>query len=479
VIGVEHHRAHLASAFFASPFDEAACCAVDGFGDFVSTSQAWGHGTALDIQRRVWFPHSLGALYTAITQYLGFADYGDEYKVMALAASGGPSLIPEMRRLVTLKGDGDFALDLSAFRHWSEGAAMEWSGGYPTLDPLYGPGLEDRFGARRLPGSPLEARHRDVARALQAVFEGTLLHILDALQARTRSPRLCLAGGCALNAVANGAIRRRTPFRELFVPPAAGDDGTAVGAALDVWYRVSGTGARAGPLSDAALGPSHDASAGEAALAGLGPADAYDVEVMPTMRDTAVAAAELIAGGAIVGWYQGRSEWGARALGNRSIVADPRRSEMRDRINRVVKVREDFRPLAPSVLWEAYGDYFEGAPDPFMTQAVTVRPDRRAAIPAVTHIDGTARVHAVTRAANPPYYALIEAVGERTGVPVVLNTSFNEREPIIDTPAQAVDCFVRTGLDALVIDHVVIRRVSASARAGGARAGPERAVTRA
>jgi carbamoyltransferase len=454
---VEHHQAHLASAFLASPYAEAACCAVDGFGDFVSTSAGVGRGTTIAIERRVFFPHSLGVLYTAVTQYLGFPAYGDEFKVMALAAYGRRSLVPVLRRLITLTPDGGFALDLTYFRHAGEGAAMEWEAGYPSLASLYAPALEALLGPRRLPGETLTERHRDIACAVQAVFEDALMHVLAALWERTRLPQLCLAGGCALNAVANARIPERTRFREVFVPPAAGDDGTAVGAALDVWHRIAGA-PRASVLHDAAYGPDHTEAEIAAAVERLEGDGSFAVVRLSDAGATGMAA-DIVAGGGIVGWYQGRSEWGARALGNRSIVADPRCREVRDRINALVKGREAFRPLAPSILWDAFGDYFDGVPDAFMTRVASIRPERCAAIPAVAHVDGTARVHAVRREANPAFYRLIEAFGARSGVPILLNTSFNESEPIVDTPAQAVDCFVRTGIDALVMESSVIRRV--------------------
>lgn len=455
---VEHHRAHLASAVLTSPFEEAACCAIDGFGDFVSTSVGIGRAGSITILGRVHFPHSLGLLYTAIAQYLGFEEYGDEYKVMALAGYGGRRLVPTMQQLVTLTANGGFRLSLEYFRHWSDGATMEWDDGYPSIAAVYTPALEALLGPRRRPGEPLERRHQDVAHAVQTVFEDAVMHVLRALWDRTQLTDLCLAGGCALNAVANAQIPARTPFRRVFVPPAAGDDGTAVGAALDLSGRLAWrAGARA--LPGAALGPGHDVAAVEAAIGTLDGDDRFAVERLGSVEAVAEAAAESMAAGRIVAWYEGRSEWGARALGQRSIVADPSPPGMRDRINRAVKGREAFRPLAPSVLWDAFDTYFEGVRDPFMTRVARVRPEWRGALAAVTHVDGTARVHAVARAASPAYHRLIEAFAARTKLPVILNTSFNEREPIVDTPAQAVACFRRAGIDVLVLDRTIVRRV--------------------
>jgi carbamoyltransferase len=460
---VEHHPAHLASAFYVSPFEEAAVCALDGFGDFVSTSSAVGRGATLAMGQRVYFPHSLGMLYLAVTQYLGFPRYGDEYKVMALAAYGRPDLAPELRRVLRLVPDGGFELDLAFFRHAADGARMTWDGGEPHIEPVYTPRLPELLGPARDPQGPVEPRHEAIAASLQAVFEDAAFHVLRALHRRARSPRLCLAGGCALNSVMNGKIRQRTPFREVYVQPAAADDGTALGAAFAVWHRSASR--RSDFVMDHAYwGPefgSHavqaaiDARAGELARAGFAARPIADPEHL-TAR-----VAQRIADGQVVGWFQGRMEWGARALGNRSIVADPRRRDMREIINAKVKRREAFRPLAPSILDEALDDFFVGAvPDPFMVQVQAVRPEKREVIPAVTHVDGTARVHAVTRHANALYWQLLKAFEKLTGVPVLLNTSFNESEPIVHRPEDALDCFLRTRMDALVLGHTLVAPVT-------------------
>ena len=453
---VEHHQAHLASAFFASSFDEAACCALDGFGDFVSTSVAVGRGRSLDVLGRVFFPHSLGIMYTAVTQYLGFSSYGDEFKVMALAAHGRPAYVPELRRLVRLSDRGGFELDLRYFRHWSTGAPMEWDGGAPSISRLYTPELESLLGPPRQVEQALTARSANLACSLQAVFEECVFHVLGSLWEQTRLPRVCIAGGCALNGVATGKVRALSHFREVFVPPAAADDGTALGAAQYVWHQVL-AGARGPGIRHAYWGSGYDEAEMRDAFSGLG--DDCEVVTYRSVVDAARAAAVLIAQGDVVGWYQGRGEWGARALGNRSIVADPRRPEVRERINSRMKGREPFRPFAPSVTVEALDDYFVNAyADPFMTQVFEVRPDKRDVIPAVTHVDGTARVHAVRRADNAAFYELIEAFEGLTGVPVLLNTSLNEHEPIVDTPRQALDCFDRAGLDAMVMGTTLLRR---------------------
>jgi carbamoyltransferase len=458
---VEHHPAHLASAAFVSPFDEAAVCAIDGFGDFVSTS--WGRvaGTRLSVEGRVFFPHSLGLLYLAITQYLGFPNYGDEFKVMGLAPYGEPGFVREIESLVQLKDDGRFELDLSYFRHWSEGVQMTWEDGAPTLGPVFTPKLESLLGPARRREDPLEAKHEAVAASLQAAFECSALHVLRHVQKSTGSTRLCFAGGCAMNSVANGKIREQTGFREVFIQPAAGDNGTALGAALYACHEMNGR-SRGFVMEHGYWGPSFDDRRIAAALDAQHAAIAEHGCGRQAWDDEAALdrwTAEQIAAGRVVGWYQGRMEWGSRALGNRSIIADPRRADMREIINTRIKFRERFRPFAPSVLEEALDDYFVGGvPDPFMLQVYPVRPDKRALVPAITHVDGSGRLQTVSPRSNPRYYRLIKSFEGLTGVPMLLNTSFNENEPIVLTPEQALDCFLRTHMDVIVMGRHVLER---------------------
>ena len=462
---VEHHPAHLASAFFVSPFDKAACCAIDGFGDFVSTSFAVGEANHIELLDKVYFPHSLGMLYTAITQFIGFHSYGDEFKVMGLAPYGKPAYVDAIRQLVTLVEDGKFELTLDYFRHWSDGVEMEWDEGYPTLGRVYSDRLHELLGPARNPADALTAREEDIAHSLQVVYEECAMHVLNGLWERRPLGALCLAGGCAMNSVANGKIRKRTPFRSVYIQPAAGDNGTALGAAYYVWHQVLGR-RRAFAMEHGYWGTAHPV---DDVVSGMPASDdewTYAVEVCESESDAAKVAASLIAAGNVVGWYQGRMEWGARALGNRSILADPRRKDVRELINTKIKFRERFRPFAPSIAEEALHDYFEdAASDPFMQQVYPVRPDKREVIPAVTHVDGSGRLQTVSRRTNPTYYALIKEFERLTGVPVVLNTSFNENEPIVDTPAQALDCFMRTRMDAIVLHRTVIRRQPAERNA--------------
>ena len=458
---IEHHPAHLASAAFASPFDEAAVCAIDGFGDFVSTS--WGRvaGTRLSVEGRVFFPHSLGLLYLAITQYLGFPNYGDEFKVMGLAPYGEPGFVREIESLVQLKDDGRFELDLSYFRHWSEGVQMTWEDGAPTLGAVFTPKLESLLGPARRREDPLEAKHEAIAASLQVAFERAALHVLRHVQKSTGSTRLCFAGGCAMNSVANGKIREQTGFREVFIQPAAGDNGTALGAALYACHEMNGK-RRGFVMEHGYWGPSFDDGAIAAALDAQHAAIAEHGCGRRAWDDEAALdrwTAEQIAAGRVVGWYQGRMEWGSRALGNRSIIADPRRADMREIINTRIKFRERFRPFAPSVLEEALDEYFVGGvPDPFMLQVYPVRPDKRALVPAITHVDGSGRLQTVSPRSNPRYYRLIKTFEGLTGIPMLLNTSFNENEPIVLTPEQALDCFLRTHMDVIVMGRHVLER---------------------
>jgi carbamoyltransferase len=467
---VEHHPAHLASAFFVSPFESSAVAAVDGFGDFVSTSWAQGRGAHLDVLHRTFFPHSLGVLYLAITQYLGFMRFGDEFKVMGLAPYGAPDLTEPLRRLIHLHPGGRFSLDLSYFRHQSGEASMTWDDGEPVLGRVFSDRLEQAIGPARRPDEPVTPRHEAIAASLQVVFEEAMFHVLGGLHDRTKQPRLCLAGGCAMNSVANGKIRERTPFREVYIQPASGDNGTALGAAYWVWHQVLGR-PRSFVMQHSYWGPAFQNGAVAAALASRDqPIRALGCEVRTFASDDALceATADRIAAGQIVGWFQGRMEWGARALGNRSILDDPRRADMREIINTKIKFREKFRPFAPSVLEEAQHQYFTGAvADPFMIQVYPVRPDKRDVIPAVTHVDGSGRLQTVSRASNPIYWTLIRAFEQRTGVPVVLNTSFNENEPIVHRPEEALDCFLRTRMDAIVLGRSLVTKNAADGKEAG------------
>ncbi|MBM4359900.1 MAG: carbamoyltransferase [Deltaproteobacteria bacterium] len=461
---VEHHQAHLASAALVSPFERCIAVSVDGFGDFASA--AWGYcdGSRVEVDGSVFFPHSLGAFYTAITQYLGFPHYGDEYKVMGLAPYGEPKHLEALRRVVGTLPDGTFELDLRYFQHHTAKIDFEWKGGAPEFGDLFTPELEKLLGPRRRKDEPLAQFHRDLARSAQARYEECFFHLLHALHRRYRgrldTDAIAVAGGCGYNSVANGKIHRRTPFRRVYIQSAAGDAGGALGAAFSVWQELGG-GARFA-MSHAYWGPSSSPAAIDACIArSRAEIDAAGciVERAPDEDELCRRTAEAVAQGQVVGWFQGRLEWGPRALGNRSIVCDPRRADMKEILNAKIKRRESFRPFAPSVLREAVADWFEDDDDvPFMMQVFPIREERRASIPAVTHVDGTGRLQTVTAADNPRYHRLIRAFFERTGVPMVLNTSFNENEPVVCRPEEALACFLRTRMDLLVLGDVMIRR---------------------
>jgi carbamoyltransferase len=460
VHGIEHHYCHLSSAFHVSPFDEAVVVSVDGFGDFASAAWGVGRGTDITVEDKVYFPHSLGIFYQAMTQFLGFPHYGDEYKVMGLAPYGQPTQMDAMRRIVLLQPDGSFKLDLAYFRHATEKVEYEWENGSPSVGRLYSDRLAELLGPPRAKDEPLTQHHTDIARSVQAMYEEAFFHLLNGLHARHGLDAVCIAGGCGMNSVANGKVTLRTPFKHVYVQSAAGDAGGAIGAAYAVWHELGG--ARGPAMNHAYLGPAATeaeieqlllARADEIAAAGC------TVEHIPDEDELCRRTAAAIADGKVVGWFQGRMEWGPRALGNRSILGDPRRADMKDILNLKIKRRESFRPFAPSVLREAVSEWFELDGDvPFMMQVYQIRPERRAAIPAVTHVDGSGRLQTVASDVNPPYHRLISAFREQTGVPMVLNTSFNENEPVVCRPGEAMDCFLRTQMDLLVLGNAHVRR---------------------
>lgn len=458
---IEHHQAHLASTFFVSPFENAAALSADGLGDFASTMWATGEGTQLSVHGSIAFPHSLGMYYTALTQYMGFWKFGDEYKVMGLAAYGQPEFLEEFRKIVTTNGGEGFRLGLDYFSHHRTGPEMSWQEAdkTPVLGRMFSEYLEKRLGATRPAAEPLSQRHYNLASTMQARLEEVYLDMLRKLHKQNGKTDLCLAGGVAFNCVANGKIFEETPFKRVYVQPAAGDAGLSVGAAFYVHHQILRQ-PRKFVMDHAYWGPGFsDSQIGAAIEKSTLAGSDYQVRKLPE-EHVAKETARHISEGKIVGWFQGRAEWGPRALGNRSIVVDPRRAEMKNILNERIKHREMFRPFAPSILEEATGDYFmRSDPSPFMTFAYAVRPEKRDQIPAPTHVDGTGRLQTVSRAANPRYWQLIREFGNLTGVPVVLNTSFNDNEPIVCKPEEAINCFQRTRMDVLVLgDSIVTKR---------------------
>jgi carbamoyltransferase len=443
IVHVGHHDAHAASAFYASPFEEAAVLTLDRGGEWLSTTLQHGRGTRLRRLAVVRNPHSLGEMYSAITSYLGFETNADEGKVMGLAPYGRGTLVPELRKLVRRTPDGLFRADLSWFDYQRE---------YLREDAGVSHRFLARYGPPRVREQAFTDVHLDLARAAQAVLEEVAIHVARSLQRRTEARNLCLAGGVALNSVMNTRLLRSAGFERIFVQPVASDAGNALGAALWAWHQRLGH-PRGQAMTHAYWGAEYAEPDFHRALA---------VRGLPArlVNDPPSEAARLLAEGKVVGWFQGRAEVGPRALGARSILADPRQARMRDLVNARVKRREWFRPFAPSVLHERGADWFHGwEPNPFMLLVQPVRTDRRAAIPAVTHVDGSARVQSVHAHHNPGFHALISHFEHRTGVPVVLNTSLNLRgEPIVHRPAEAIDDFLTSEMDALFLGRLLVEK---------------------
>ena len=470
ILFAEHHQSHAASAFFCSPFDEAAILTVDGVGEWATATVGKGRGTSLAIESEIRFPHSLGLLYSAFTAFLGFEVNEGEYKVMGMAPYGVPRYQDRVWKLIDVAPDGAFALNLDYFSfHYS-------------ATRTYSARFEDLFGAPRKPDTPFftevsgfpsyfgekpgnyaalaaENQHyADIAASIQAVTEEILLRLARSACERAGTTRLCMAGGVALNSVANGRILRETPVTDLYIHPAAGDSGAAVGAALFVQHQVLGQPRRF-VMEHAYWG------------AGLQPDQIHATAQSSGLRyvrcrnedDLIDRTVDLLQSGKVIGWAQGAFEWGPRALGNRSILADPRRADMKDIVNTKIKFREPYRPFAPAVIEERASELFDLAepsrqyPARFMLLVVPVRESAKAQVPAITHVDGSARLQTVVQSASPRYHRLIRTFAQATGVPVVLNTSFNLRgEPIVNTPAEAFSTFSRSGMDALVLDDVIL-----------------------
>ena len=435
---ISHYATHNAAAYFASPFDDALILSVDAKGERDSCCAAIGEGNKIRTIETVPYPHSWGSFYMEVTKYLGFKPNHDEYKVMGLASFGKPTYLEKFRQIVRRQPNGSYRFDLSWFDPTFTGPDM------------LGQKFVDTFGPTRVPNSAIDSRHEDIAASLQALLEETILHYLEKLRDRTGKRNLCLSGGVVLNCVLNGKILESGLFDHVFIPPNPGDAGCAVGAALHIHHQLNGA-PRSYVMDHAFLGPEYSESEILAAL------DNAKVDYRK-MDNPAKEVARLIADGKIVAWYQGRMEWGPRALGNRSLLADPTRAEMRDIVNKWVKHREDFRPFAPSVLEENAPEYFEHITDsPYMLFITQVKEDKKKVLPAITHVDGTARPQTVNKKTNPLYWQVIKEFGELSGHPVVLNTSFNIMgEPIVCTPPQAIRCFFGTGIDALALGNYLL-----------------------
>ena len=461
VKNIEHHRSHLASAFFPSDFEEAALLSIDAFGDFTSTMTGTGKGNQISVLDQVNYPHSIGEFYTTLTRYLGFPKYGDEYKVMGLAPYGEPVYLDDFREIIKLKSNGLFELNLDYFRHDKDGVTMSWEGGEPHVDTPISPLLEEKFGKMRKKDEPITQHHINLATSIQRITEETIFHILNHLHKKTGLDNLCVAGGVAQNSVANGKILQNTPFKNVYVPSAGHDAGTALGSAL-YFYNHELKKPRVEPIWHAYTGSNYSDNEIENILKHEKENKelAKDIQFSTLSNEelyTTVTDALLDAG--VIGWFQGSAEFGPRALGNRSILVDPRRTDAKELLNEKIKRRESFRPFAPSILEEYVEEYFENADKvPFMEKVYPIKKEKHEVIPAVTHVDGTGRLQTVSASTNPRYHKLISTFKEKTGVPVLLNTSFNENEPIVNTPQEALDCFLRTKMDMLVLGNIVVRR---------------------
>ena len=472
---VEHHRSHIASAFFASPFEKAACLTIDGSGDFTTTMTAIGEGNTITVLDSVDFPHSIGIFYTAFTQLLGFPHYGDEYKVMGMApygsresGVGSPESVVRSResgagtsqglgdklaRVVKLTDDGLFRLDLSYFRTGTKGIISYDEKNQPVVAPLFSEKMIQEFGTPRKKDEPLTQYHKDLAAAVQQFTEKIIFHLLENLHKKTGLDNVCIAGGVAQNSVANGKILQRTSFKNIYIPSAGHDAGISMGAALYTQH-VSLNYTRQPAILSAYTGSRFT-----------------NDEIKKMLNEKNIAFTELpdellfdhladcMINGGVVGWFSGRAEFGPRALGGRSIIADPRRTDAKEILNTKIKRRESFRPFAPSILKEYVAEYFEITGDvPFMEKVYPIKKEKQSIIPAVTHVDGSGRLQTVDKNISPRYYALIEAFRKKTGIPILVNTSFNENEPIVNHPAEALDCFLRTHMDMLAMENILVTR---------------------
>jgi carbamoyltransferase len=443
----------MASAFFASPFEESAVLSIDGFGDFTSTMTAVGSGNKFKVLKEVNYPHSLGIFYTAVTQFLGFPNYGDEYKVMGLASYGEPIYLKKLQQIIKITDDGFFKLNSSYFSHFKKGVAMDWDGGSPVIKSLFTSNWEKLFKVARIKGDEIEKFHMNLAASAQKLSEQVICHMLTHLHKETNCDNICITGGVAQNSVANGKILKSTPFNNIYIPSAGHDAGTSIGSALYLFNQVLAND-RMPEIISAYFGSKFNHQ------------QITEVLDSKTIKYTIFSDDELfekvsnkLVQGGVVGWFQGRAEFGPRALGHRSILVDPRRKDAKKLLNEKIKRREHFRPFAPSIIKEAISEYFvQNDTVHFMEKVFDIKKEKIAQIPAVAHVDGTGRLQTVDKDISPRYHKLISTFAEKTGVPILLNTSFNENEPIVNKPEEALDCFLRTKMDMLVMENIIVER---------------------
>ena len=459
---IEHHYAHLSSAFHVSPYDEACILSVDGFGDFASTVWGYGKGSKISIDKKIYFPHSLGIFYQAITQYLGFKNYGDEYKIMGLAPYGKAKYVEQLKKILQIKPDGNFKLNLEYFKFHKENFNYRWENGKVEIEDLYTHKIIDLLGPERKKEETLTDFHKDLAHSTQKVYEEAFINILNNLYNKYQNENLCIAGGCGMNSVANGKIKNNTKFKNIYIQAAAGDAGGAIGAAFATHYQNSSE-KRIFQMKHAYWGTSFN----ENQILECLKENHKNIEDQKCFykkisndKELNQIVAKDISEGKVIGWFQGKMEWGPRALGNRSILGDPRRPDMKNILNIKIKRRESFRPFAPSILREHVSDWFENDDEvPFMMKVYQIKEDKRKEIPAITHVDGSGRLQTVYQDTNKKYYDLISEFYKLTNIPILLNTSFNENEPIVSKPKEALNCFLRTKMDVLVMENYIVRRI--------------------
>jgi carbamoyltransferase len=450
----DHHLSHLNSS--VSKFEDSVNVSIDGFGDFASCSWGLKKNNIVKIDGKIYFPNSLGIFYQAITQYLGFKNYGDEYKVMGLAPYGKPNYVKEISKLICYKNNFNFELNLKYFSHHKKKIFFIDNNGAPVFRNLYSESLIKLLGLERAKNEDLSEKHKDIANSTQVVFEKILFNLLNDIYKKYKIKNLDLSGGCAMNSVANGKITKNTPFQNIYVSSNPGDAGGAIGSAISFFsnkikfQQISGM--------NAYLGKEYNNDEIKEVISRLNLNNKF---LIKRIEDSLLfkVISNLISRSLVVGWFQGRMEWGPRALGNRSILADPRNPKMSEILNLKIKRRESFRPFAPSVLYEEMENWFEFKKlVPHMSEVYNVIENKKSLIPAVTHIDGTGRVQTVDKLDNQRFYALIKEFKNETGVPIILNTSFNENEPIVQTPQEAISCFLRTNMDVLVLENWVLTR---------------------
>ena len=462
MINVEHHICHLSSAFNISPFKKSCILSVDGMGDFASTVWGFANDEKISIDEKVYYPHSLGLFYESITQFLGFNNYGDEYKVMGLAPYGKPTCVNKLKNILLLNDNGSFKLNLEYYKFHKSHQEYQWSSDNVKNVYLFSNKINDLFGKPRNKNEDINQFHKDLAHSTQVLYEKAFYGLLNKIYEKHKNDNICIAGGCGNNSVANGKITKYTPFKNVYIQPASGDAGGAIGAAYYTWNNIL-KNKRNFVMKHSYWGNSYSNEHIKKEITKNIDKFEYEkctIDFIDENKKQTEIVAKFIADGLVVGWFQGKMEWGPRALGNRSILADPRRSDMKDILNLKIKKRESFRPFAPSIMREHVSDWFEiDSEVPFMMKVFQIKENKRKIIPAVTHIDGSGRLQTVYEDTNYKFYQLINSFFKITNVPLILNTSFNENEPIICNPEQAINCFLRTKMDVLVMENYIIKRI--------------------